>query len=131
MGAEKKPIYRKVSFLVVVTLLLFIGFNVFLHMENLKNPPVPWQMVSDLQMERHGMMIEIRGECKNIGRQDFTYVQIQFPLYNEAGRRVDTAFASLEEGHKIKAGDTWSFTASAYDSQNVVTSFGAMEIAYW
>lgn len=55
-------------------------------------------------------------------KDNYSYVQIQIPMYNEAGNYVGTALANV---NNLKKGDTWQFEAifsgkaKVYDSSNI------------
>lgn len=74
---------------------------------------------------------EITGSIKNNTDKEYSYVQVEFYAYDEAGNVLDTC---LGNNSGLEANGTWKFTASCFFSNgdaNKVKSYKLKEITHW
>ena len=74
---------------------------------------------------------EITGTLKNNTDKDYSYVQIEFYVYDSAGNMLDTC---LGNNSGLEANGTWKFTASCFFSNgdsNKVATYKLKEITQW
>ena len=74
---------------------------------------------------------EITGTLKNNTNRDYSYVQIEFYVYDSAGNMLDTC---LGNNSGLEANGTWNFTASCFFSNGdsyKVASYKLKEITQW
>lgn len=56
-----------------------------------------------------GYSAEITGTLKNYTSRAYSYVQIEFSVYDSEGNNLGTAIANM---NNLQSGDTWKFSAS-------------------
>lgn len=74
---------------------------------------------------------EITGTLKNNTNKNYSYVQIEFYVYDEAGNMLDTC---LGNNSGLEANGTWKFTASCFfgnGDSHKVASYKLKEITQW
>ena len=74
---------------------------------------------------------EISGTLKNNTSTNYSYVQIEFYVYDEDGNMLDTC---LGNNSGLEANGTWKFTASCFftnGGSNKVASYKLKEITQW
>lgn len=67
----------------------------------------------DMQMDSYGFG-KIVGTVTNGGRKQFSYVQLEFNLYDESGAQVGSTLANV---NNLEPGGTWRFEAPVLESR--------------
>lgn len=67
----------------------------------------------------------ITGTIKNISNETYSYVSIEFIIYDSSGTQLGTALDSIDN---FKGGNTWTFEASALLDMSKVSSFEFLKI---
>lgn len=57
-----------------------------------------------------GYYTTVKGTLKNKLNKSYSYVQIQYSMYDEDGNNLGTAFDNM---NNLGAGETWSFSATS------------------
>ena len=76
-----------------------------------------------------GYKIEVRGTARNTMSREFSYVSIEYSVYDAQGNNMGTV---LDNMNNLGAGESWSFKAESFGwfSQEV-KSYKLAEIIYW
>lgn len=69
--------------------------------------------------------IIITGKAKNITDEDFSYVSIEFTIFNAQGESIGICDAYISG---LSAGETWSFEATLYWCEEFPASFKLFDI---
>ena len=76
-----------------------------------------------------GYSAKITGVVKNNTRKDYSYVQIEYVIYDENGNNLGTAMDNI---NNLAAGDTWSFEANLFSfSATRPVTFKYVQIDGW
>lgn len=79
--------------------------------------------------EYFGYSVEIKGVVKNGKSKDYSYVSIEFSIYDSEGNNLGTAMDSM---NNLASGETWKFTASSLGwFEDEPVSFKLADITYW
>lgn len=120
---EKKPIYKRPWFIVIVVLLaLGVIGNAMNGGKNSNNvavessadspsdeaAPAAKYEISDVNVESDGFASYVTGIIKNNTDSDRTYVQVTFPCYDKDGNKLGDAIDNVND---LGAGKTWKFKA--------------------
>ena len=60
--------------------------------------------------EYFGYSVEIKGIVKNEKNKDYSYVSVEFSIYDAEGNNMGTAMDSM---NNLASGETWKFSASS------------------
>ena len=139
---EKKPLYKKKRFIIPVVLILLAIIGSMMGggdnkeptnvgttttAEETKEEPVEEKKdyeLTEVKVTEPDMAgsVSVTGILKNNTDKDKGYVQIEFPVYDENGNKLGTAFDNIND---LKAGGTWNFKATSLES---MTHEGKVEI---
>ena len=76
-----------------------------------------------------GYSASVSGLIKNTTNHDFSYVSIEFAIYDSSGNNLGTA---LDNINNLLAGDTWSFEATLFNFPSTKpVSYKLIEINAW
>jgi len=76
-----------------------------------------------------GWEVDITGIIQNNTNFDYSYVSVEFSLYDAVGNNLGTAFDNM---NNLAAGESWSFKAESFSwLDNEVKSYKLVEIIYW
>lgn len=76
-----------------------------------------------------GWEVEINGIIQNKTKSDYSYVSVEFSLYDASGNNLGTAMDNM---NNLGAGESWSFKAVSFDwFSKEVKSYKLAEIIYW
>lgn len=79
--------------------------------------------------EYFGYDVEIKGIVKNEKNKDYSYVSIEFSIYDAEGNNIGTARDSM---NNLASGETWKFSASSIGwFEDEPVSFKLADITYW
>ena len=121
---------KKIFNLIIVTIMLIVSsFSVacFEGSEEFSYVSEP-QMYTEYN-EYLGWSAKVRGTLVNNTSKTYSYVQIEFSIYDAAGNNLGTA---LDNVNNIAPGDKWSFTANLFDfPSNKPASFKLVDITAW
>lgn len=132
---EKKPIYKKVWFwiLVVVILGVIIGAtgsnNTNTTSASGEIPAIQTQekfSLVDSNGDYDGFAYYITGTIKNNTNKQYSYVQVTFNLYDADGAQIGTALANI---NNLEANGTWKF--KAIGTTEKPASYKLAEITGW
>ena len=80
-------------------------------------------------MDGLGYDCEIVGTLKNNTSRSYSYVSIEYSIYDEEGNIIDTAMDNI---NNLGAGETWKFTASTFGWTDVKPVTAKLkDITYW
>ena len=132
---EKKPIYKKAWFwiLVVVILGVIIGAtgnnNTNTTSASGEIPAIQTQekfSLVDSNGDYDGFAYYITGTIKNNTNKQYSYVQVTFNLYDANGAQIGTALANI---NNLEANGTWKF--KAIGTTEKPASYKLAEITGW
>ena len=76
-----------------------------------------------------GYSANITGTFKNLSNKDFSYVQVEFSVYDAAGNNLGTAIDNI---NNLSAGDTWKFDASLFSFPDTQpATYKLVDVSYW
>ncbi|KXA07722.1 FxLYD domain-containing protein [Finegoldia magna] len=127
---EKKPFYKKVWFWALVVIIIIAiasqgnkkpettvngeqtkaeeSANKTEKKEETKEPEKPKYELTQVKQESDEFSTYVTGVLKNNSGSDKGYIQIEFPVYDKDGNKLDSAFANVTE---LKKDKTWKFKA--------------------
>lgn len=79
---------------------------------------VPRMVLRNVEATVGAYSLTITGEATNESERDYSYVQLQFGVYDESGAKTDDALANTSG---LDAGRTWRFEAMGTETENVDT----------
>ena len=71
---------------------------------------------------------KIAGTIKNISNETYSYVFINFIVYDSSGNQLGTISDSIEN---FQSGNTWKFEAIGFIDMQKVSSFEFLDITYY
>ena len=137
MEKEKKPIYRKWWFWLII-LLVIAGISGVAFGDPNANPTSTSTTSNtttqtterftlvDSEGSFDGFAYYVTGSIKNNTNRQYSYVQVTFNLYDEDGAQIGTAMANV---NNLEANGTWKFKALGITEE--VASYKLMEITGW
>ncbi|MBQ2864485.1 MAG: hypothetical protein IJE91_03360 [Clostridia bacterium] len=122
---------KKLSWLWIVLIVIVVGVlvGVFVPGSGGDVELVDAKMTCQYNSLMGGFEADITGSVQNNTNSDYSYVQIEFSVYDENERNLGTITDNM---NNLAAGETWSFKATSlgwYDYKPV--SFKLVEITYW
>ena len=76
-----------------------------------------------------GYSVEIKGVIKNSKSVDYSYVSVEFSIYDAEGNNLGTAMDNM---NNLASGDTWKFNATSIGwFEDEPVSFKLVEITSW
>ena len=79
--------------------------------------------------EYFGYSVEIKGIVKNEKNKDYSYVSVEFSIYDAEGNNMGTAMDSM---NNLASGETWKFSASSIGwFEDEPVSFKLADVTYW
>ncbi len=125
---EKKPIYKRPWFIVIIALIALGIIGNALGGNEDKNvtvkstsntsseeaAPAKYE-ISDVNVESDQFTSYVTGVIKNNTKSDRAYVQVTFPCYDKDGNKLGDAMDNVQD---LGAGKTWKFKAM-YLGENV------------
>ena len=76
-----------------------------------------------------GYSAEIKGTLKNNTSKSYSYVSVEFVIYDSNNNNLGTALANM---NNLQPGDTWNFTATLFSyPETEPTSFKLIDITNW
>lgn len=140
-GAKnKKPIYKRAWFIVIVLLILVgainaagggnsttpnSGTNENGQVENSTAKKEKFELVGEVETETDQFATYLKGIIKNNSGKDCSYVQVTFNLYDAEGNQIGTA---LDNINNLEADGTWKFKAMGIDVDGEIASYKLAEI---
>ncbi|MGG7058277.1 FxLYD domain-containing protein [Clostridium nigeriense] len=140
-GAKnKKPIYKRVWFIVIVLLILVGAINAAGggnsttpnsgttetgQVENSTAKKEKFELVGEVETETDQFATYLKGVIKNNSGKDCSYVQVTFNLYDAEGNQIGTA---LDNINNLEADGTWKFKAMGIDVDGEIASYKLAEI---
>ena len=137
MEKEKKPVYRKWWFWLII-LLVIAGISGVAFGDPNANP-TSTSTTSDTTTQTterftlvdsegsfDGFAYYVTGSIKNNTNRQYSYVQVTFNLYDEDGAQIGTAMANV---NNLEANGTWKFKALGITEE--VASYKLMGITGW
>lgn len=113
-------------FSITICLVVFLGDEDNAPKEKLSITNV--EIVTEYN-EYLGYSAKITGIAKNITKKDFSYVSVEFAVYDASGNNLGTA---IDNVNNILAGDTWRFEATLFEFPSTEpVSFKLIEVTAW
>jgi len=76
-----------------------------------------------------GYSVEIKGIVKNGKNEDYSYVSVEFSIYDAEGNNMGTAMDNM---NNLASGETWKFSASSIGwFEDEPVSFKLADVTYW
>lgn len=129
---EKKPIYKKVWFWILIILAIIIiagvaGGDSTTTSGNAEKTLTQekFTLVSS-EGSYDGFAYYVTGTIKNNTQKEYSYVQVTFNLYDAEGAQIGTALANI---NNLEANGTWKFKAIGGTEKAV--SYKLAEITGW
>ena len=119
-----------IIFVVALFISLFVALVVFLNNET-QNPKleVSQTTLSVEYNEYLGYSATVKGMAKNVSNRDFSYVSIEFSIYDSSGNNLGTALANI---NNLSKGDSWQFEAHLFSfPSSMPVSYRLVEITTW
>ncbi|MGG7143971.1 FxLYD domain-containing protein [Clostridium nigeriense] len=140
-GAKnKKPIYKRVWFIVIVLLIIVGAINAAGggnsttpnggttetgQVENSTAKKEKFELVGEVETETDQFATYLKGVIKNNSGKDCSYVQVTFNLYDSEGNQIGTA---LDNINNLESDGTWKFKAMGIDVDGEIASYKLAEI---
>ena len=76
-----------------------------------------------------GYDASVKGTFKNVSGEDFSYVSVEYIIYDAQGNNLGTAYDNI---NNLQNGDTWNFNASYIGWTDVeAVSYKLVEVTCW
>lgn len=126
---SNKNIWLIVIVSIVVCLVSYFAFDALLSTDNTPKLDISGTTLSVEYNEYLGYSATIKGVAKNNTRKNYSYVSVEFSVYDSAGNNLGTALANI---NNLASGDSWNFEASLFSFPSTrPTSFKLVEIIAW
>lgn len=125
---SRKKIWITITILAVVIIASSISITTLATTEN--EPEIYVSNTSMLvdYIELVGYTPKITGTAKNTTLKNFSYVQIEFSVYDANGINLGSAFANIGN---LASGETWSFEAFFGVTNTYPQSFKLVDISFF
>lgn len=129
---KKKPtkkIWLIVIAFIVASILIYFAIDAVVSTDKTSKLDVSGCTLSVEYNEYLGYSAKIEGIAKNNSKKNYSYVSVEFSVYDSSGNNLGTALANI---NNLLSGDSWNFKASLLSFPSTrPTSFKLVEINAW
>lgn len=124
-----KSLIILVSIIIIFAVFVVVAIVVGLNTKSNDKISVSGCYIESSYTEYLGYSASIKGSAKNVTNRNFSYVQLEFAVYDASNSNLGTAIANI---NNLGAGENWNFEATLFSFPSTKpVSFKLVDITTW